>query len=553
MDYKINVRTGSNAWLNLLQDQYVEHDFNQTGIGTSATNNVELALKFLFDNKIERVVDTAAPTVTDDDHQIGTIWVDTTNDVSYVCLDNASGAAVWHSSGLTQEEVEDIVGAMVTGNIENGISVTYDDPAGKLNFDVNDPTITLAGDVNGSAQMVDLANVSITTTVSGGYYTTADADSTFVEVAGDTMTGPLQVNSTIQANTGVAVNEFSSDGTLAGNSDTAIPTEQAVKTYVDAAISGLDWQQSVLDKDLNDPPASPSIGDRYLVSYPASAATGDWAGHDNEITEWDGSAWQFTSLSEGMATWIEDEDVVYVWNGTVWAKLGTTITHNNTSGIQGGNTTERFHLTSAEHTAITGSKTQNTVFAAPDGSAGVGSFRALVSDDIPTLASTKISDFTEAAQDAVGAAITAGTQENISVTYNDAGNKIDYLVNIAVGSDSSLLSNAGLASFDSDFFYVNGSGYVTLEESYIDHGHLSGLDDDDHTQYVHISNARTITAQHTFAPTVAQAPFTLGANAQAQLVSGLDVEYINDRRIYVETNANEPATVSANDVWIEVA
>jgi len=33
---------------------------------------------------------------------------------------------------------------------------------------------------------------------------------------------------------GVAINEFSADGTLAGNSDTAVPTERAVKTYVDS-------------------------------------------------------------------------------------------------------------------------------------------------------------------------------------------------------------------------------------------------------------------------------------------------------------------------------
>lgn len=37
----------------------------------------------------------------------------------------------------------------------------------------------------------------------------------------------------------VTINEFSTDGTLAGNSDTALPTEKAVKTYVDTkAIKG---------------------------------------------------------------------------------------------------------------------------------------------------------------------------------------------------------------------------------------------------------------------------------------------------------------------------
>ena len=34
---------------------------------------------------------------------------------------------------------------------------------------------------------------------------------------------------------GTSINEFSIDGTLAGNSDNAVPTEQAVKTYVDSA------------------------------------------------------------------------------------------------------------------------------------------------------------------------------------------------------------------------------------------------------------------------------------------------------------------------------
>ncbi len=37
---------------------------------------------------------------------------------------------------------------------------------------------------------------------------------------------------------GTGINEFSTDGTLAGNSDDAVPTEKAVKTYVDAASGG---------------------------------------------------------------------------------------------------------------------------------------------------------------------------------------------------------------------------------------------------------------------------------------------------------------------------
>ena len=66
---------------------------------------------------------------------------------------------------IKAERIEDIVGAMVESNTESGISVSYDDGSGKLNFNVNDPTITIAGDVDGSATMTDLGNTTINVTL----------------------------------------------------------------------------------------------------------------------------------------------------------------------------------------------------------------------------------------------------------------------------------------------------------------------------------------------------------------------------------------------------
>jgi hypothetical protein len=63
------------------------------------------------------------------------------------------------------ESVQDVVGAMVTGNTENGLLVTYDDSNGKLNFDVGDPTITLTGDTTGSGTITNLSNTSISTSL----------------------------------------------------------------------------------------------------------------------------------------------------------------------------------------------------------------------------------------------------------------------------------------------------------------------------------------------------------------------------------------------------
>jgi hypothetical protein len=43
----------------------------------------------------------------------------------------------------------------------------------------------------------------------------------------------------IGAQLGETINEFSSDGTLAGNSNVAVPTEQATKTYVDTKVAAV--------------------------------------------------------------------------------------------------------------------------------------------------------------------------------------------------------------------------------------------------------------------------------------------------------------------------
>lgn len=60
------------------------------------------------------------------------------------------------------------------------------------------------------------------------------------------------------------------------------------------------------------------------------------------------------------------------------------------------------------------------------------------------------------------------------------------------------------------------------------HNALQGLaTGDPHTQYVALAAARTITAQHTFAPATAIAPFVLGVNALGRLVSGLNADQLD--------------------------
>lgn len=68
---------------------------------------------------------------------------------------------------LVHESIQDIAGAMVsgTGATQNGIAVAYDDANGKLTFNVNDPLITITGDVDGSATMTNLGDTTINVTL----------------------------------------------------------------------------------------------------------------------------------------------------------------------------------------------------------------------------------------------------------------------------------------------------------------------------------------------------------------------------------------------------
>jgi hypothetical protein len=93
------------------------------------------------------------------------------------------------------EAVQDVVGGMVSTNTESGIAVTYDDVNGKLDFDTNDFSITLTGDVTGSGTVTNLGNVSFAATIQPnsvelGTDTTGDYVATIVGTAGEITVSP---------------------------------------------------------------------------------------------------------------------------------------------------------------------------------------------------------------------------------------------------------------------------------------------------------------------------------------------------------------------------
>jgi hypothetical protein len=185
--------------------------------------------------------------------------------------------------------------------------------------------------------------------------------------------------------------------------------------------------------------------------------------------EYTGTSWSGIQPNEGFATWVEDEDVIYVYNGPYpsgqWVKMASVTQHNNLAGLQGGTAGEYYHLTSTQFSDLTdfggvgdaGSQhhhdgryyTETEIDTTLSGYSQVGHQHS----------STDITDFTEAAQDAVGnIMVGAGT---VTVIYDDIGNTIT----------------------------VSG-----VELGSIDHGSLAGLGDDDHLQYVPTNADRGFTA-----------------------------------------------------------
>lgn len=94
---------------------------------------------------------------------------------------------------------------------------------------------------------------------------------------------------------------------------------------VNEALFGLDTlvQLAVLDKDLTDPPAGPSEGDRYIVAGPGP--TGAWSGWAGRIARFQDGAWISVTPRVGWFAFVADEADLYTWDGTAWTSFRATL------------------------------------------------------------------------------------------------------------------------------------------------------------------------------------------------------------------------------------
>ena len=175
---------------------------------------------------------------------------------SNISISESGGAVTIASTDtntqLTTEEVQDIVGAMVSSNTETNISVTYDDTGGKLNFVSTDTNTQLTQEqvedfVNGL--IVAGTNITKTYDDASGTLTIASTDTNTQlsqEQVEDFVGGMLDGTETF-----ISVSYDDTDGNIDfvvpvldeddmnSNSAAHLATQQSIKAYVDTEVASL--------------------------------------------------------------------------------------------------------------------------------------------------------------------------------------------------------------------------------------------------------------------------------------------------------------------------
>lgn len=240
------------------------------------------------------------------------------------------------------------------------------------NFDFIRAAGAGTGDVSGPGSSVDNTlvrwNGVAGTNIQGSGVVLSDTDA-------------LSAVASITLDLGATIDEFSVDGTLAGNSDTAVPTEKAVKTYVDAAVGG-------------------------------GGVNGPGSSTDNAIVRWDGTA---GTLVQDSGILISDTDAITGVASLTLDASGSLAFGAITILSDAAGTTTLSNIDAIDAT------TESTIEAAID--------------TLPNLTTASSLSITESQISDLGAYITASSTDTLTNKTFDANGTGNSISNVDLSAD----------------------------------------------------------------------------------------------------------------------
>jgi hypothetical protein len=154
----------------------------------------------------------------------------------------------------TDEEIQDVVGAMFSSNTETGITATYQDGDGTIDLVVGTLNQDTTGNAATATKIASITNSDIVQLTSSQTLTNK------------TLTSPV-------INTGISGSAILDEDDMTSNSATKLSTQQSIKAYVDAEVAGVVDTAPAALNTLNELAAA--LGDDANFSTTTSTALGN--------------------------------------------------------------------------------------------------------------------------------------------------------------------------------------------------------------------------------------------------------------------------------------
>lgn len=266
-------------------------------------------------NESNVVVKTAAPTASDSDYKLGTLWLDTTNNKAYLIYSNISQNAVWKQV-VTPDDLSDLgAGDMLKSQFANNPKADQ-------------------GYVN-AAIKADSADAIKNSTPSISGNLTVNDEATGADAAGNNALWTANKIKTELDKKQETINLTPDRAVISGTSG-ALEASTVTKTelgYLSGVTSGIQEQINNIPKYNYLTGVSTSVADGANQSTIDTAAIAAITAQHTSPAKWDACDVQITFTPSDVV-----KDAIYYYNGSAWVFLyysttGVQVANGDTAGI----------------------------------------------------------------------------------------------------------------------------------------------------------------------------------------------------------------------------